>query len=96
MLVANPKRSALGLPNFDARVLITKMLVGAAIALGSCVVGAAPASAAPNPTDTHPDPFGALGCSCQATAPASSSSLKGELDRGITDGSHAPAVPRTQ
>ena len=39
--------------------MITKVLVGAAIALGAAFGVAAPATADPNP-------FGTLGCSCQA------------------------------
>ena len=49
--------------------VITKILVSEAIALGSWVAGAAPASADPNPIGTDPNPFGALSCDCQETAP---------------------------
>jgi hypothetical protein len=85
MLTSNPKQSALGLPNSDPRVLIAKMLVGATIVVGFCVAGAASASADPNPSDTHPNPFGGLSCSCQETAPAGPD-LRQEIDRGIRDG----------
>jgi hypothetical protein len=47
MLIANLKRSALGLPNLDPMVLITKTLISAAVVVGFGVVGAAPASAHP-------------------------------------------------
>ncbi len=66
--------------------VITKILVSAAIALGSYVGGAAPASADPNPIGTDPNPFGALSCSCRETAPAGSPALREEIDRGIRAG----------
>ena len=96
MLIANPKRSALGLLNLDPRVLITRMLVGAAVVLGSCVVGAAPASADPQSSATTPNPFAALGCGCKDPALAGSS-VRTEFDRGIRDGSLGlVGTPRTQ
>ena len=64
--------------------MITKMLVSAAIVVGSLVVGAAPASADSNPSD--PNPFGSLTCSCQETAPTGGPALRQELDRGIAAG----------
>jgi len=65
--------------------VITKILVSAAIALGSFVVAAAPASADPNAIGgTDPNPFGGLSCSCQETAPPGSSALD-EIQRGIRD-----------
>jgi hypothetical protein len=66
--------------------VITKILVGAAIALGSCVGAAAPASADPNPTVTDPNPFGTLSCSCRETASPGSPALRDEIDRGIRAG----------
>ena len=68
--------------------MITKLLVSAAIALGSSVGAAAPASANPNPiAGTDPNPFGALSCSCQETAPAGSPALREEdIERGIRAG----------
>jgi hypothetical protein len=66
--------------------LITKILVSAAIAVGSCVGGAAPASADANPIGTDPNPFGALGCSCQETAPPGSAALRKEMEWGIREG----------
>lgn len=86
MLVANAKQSALGLPDLDPRVPITKMLVSAAIALGCCVVGAAPASADPDSSDIHPNPLGGLTCNCQGTAPAGGPALREDIERGIRDG----------
>jgi hypothetical protein len=86
MLIAKPKQSALGLLNLAPRVLITKMLVSAAIVLGSGVVAAAPASADPNPSDIYPNPFGGLTCSCQETAPAGGPVRRDEIDRGIREG----------
>lgn len=66
--------------------MITKMLVSAAIVLASFVVGAAPASADPNQSDTQPNPFGSLTSNSQETAPASGPVLREELDRGILKG----------
>jgi hypothetical protein len=68
--------------------MITKILISAAIALGSLVGGAAPASADPNPLGTDPNPFSALSCSCQETAPAGS--VGEEIERGIRNGLSAP------
>ena len=67
MIIANPKQ---------------KMLLSAAVVLGSCVVVAAPANADPNPSGTQPNPFAGLTCTCQKAlgggpVPAA------ELDRGI-------------
>ncbi len=66
--------------------VITKILVSVAIAVVSWVGGAAPASADPNTASTDPNPFGALSCSCQKTAPAGSTALKEEIDQGIRNG----------
>ena len=82
MSLANLKQSALGLPNLDPTVLITKTLISAAIVLGSCVVGAAPASA--DPASAVPNPFSALSCNCRQTAPAGSATE--EMQRGIHAG----------
>jgi hypothetical protein len=73
--------------------VITKILVSAAIALGSCIGGAASASADPNPTGTDPNPFGALGCNCRETAPLGSSGE--QMERGIRAGLSArlPGLP---
>ena len=71
--------------------VITKILVSAAIALGSLVGTAAPASADTNPTGTDPNPFGALSSSCQETAPPGSPALREEVERGIRSG--LPASP---
>jgi hypothetical protein len=62
--------------------MMTKYLVSAAIVLGS-VWGAAPASADPSPSDTQPNPFGSLTCSCQGTTPADGPALRAEVDRGL-------------
>jgi hypothetical protein len=87
MSIANPKRSAVGLQNLDPTVLITKTLISAAIVLGSCVVAAAPASADNGPASAGPNPFGSLGCNCQATAPLGNPALTAkELQRGIQAG----------
>ena len=75
--------------------VITKILVSGAIALGSLVGAAAPASADPNAIGgTDPNPFGALGCNCQATAPPGSTALE-EIQRGIRGGlSASPGKPQ--
>jgi hypothetical protein len=75
--------------------VITKILVGAAIGLGSGIAGATPASADPNPAVTDPNPFGALGCNCRLTAPAGSPAARQEMDRGIRAGlaSSLPGLP---
>jgi len=62
--------------------MITKMLVSAAAVLACVVVGAAPASADPNLSDTQTNPFGSLTCSCRQTTPADGP-VTAELDRGI-------------
>jgi hypothetical protein len=72
-------------------MLITKMLVSAAIVLGTAVVGAASASADPNLPGNQPNPFGGLTCSCQDTAPASGRALREQIDRGIREGLSATA-----
>jgi hypothetical protein len=66
--------------------MITKVLVSAAIVLGSVVVGAAPASADANSAGTDPNPFGVLSCSCRETAPPGSPVLTEEMKRGIRAG----------
>jgi hypothetical protein len=63
-------------------IMITKILVSVAIALGSCV-GGAPAAGA---EATDANPFGALGCSCAETAPPGSSTSREEIERGIWGG----------
>jgi hypothetical protein len=93
MLIANLKRSALGLPNVDPTVLITRTLIGAAIVLGSCVVGAAPASADPGPASAGSNPFSALSCDCREAVPPHSPALREEeMHRGIQAG--LSALPR--
>jgi hypothetical protein len=66
--------------------MITKILVSAAIALGSCVGGAALVSADANPVGTDPNPFGGLSCSCPEAASPGSQALTGEIERGIWGG----------
>ena len=75
--------------------VITKILVSGAIALGSLVGAAAPASADPNAIGgTGPNPFGVLGCNCQETASPGSTALK-EIQRGIRGGlSASPGNPQ--
>ena len=66
--------------------VITKMLVSGAIALGVWVGVAAPASAQPNSVGANPNPFAALGCSCQHTASPSGRAGTEEMKRGIREG----------
>ena len=66
--------------------LITKILIGAAVALGAYVGGAAPVSADPNPIGGAPNPFGGLSCSCPETAPPGGPALREGIDRGIREG----------
>jgi len=66
----------------DPGKMITKLLVSAAIVLGS-VWGAASASADPSPSGTQPHPFGSLTCSCHETTAADGPALSAELDRGL-------------
>ena len=75
--------------------MITKMLVSAAIVLGSLVAGAAPTSADPNHSDASPNPFGGLGCNCRETAAPGSPALTAEINRGIQRGHSAwlPGLP---
>lgn len=66
--------------------LVAKILVTAAIAVGSCVGVAAPASASPSDTGADPSPFGGLICSCANTGQPDSRSLAKEVDRGLRQG----------
>ena len=66
--------------------MIAKILVSAACALGSYVVGAAPASADQNSIGTAPNPFGGLSCNCRETHPPGSPSLKDEIAQGLRQG----------
>jgi hypothetical protein len=66
--------------------MITKILVSAAIALGSCVAGAALVRAETNPFGADPNPFGALSCSCPEAASPGSPALTEEMERGIWGG----------
>jgi hypothetical protein len=75
--------------------VITKILVSEAIALGSWVAGAAPASADPNPIGTDPNPFGALSCDCRETTPPASSALA-EIERGFHAGLSASPANRSR
>jgi hypothetical protein len=77
------------------RRVITKMLVGAAVALGAGLAWAAPAAADPNAISTDPSPYGTLGCNCRETAPAHSPQLSEEINRGLREGLTAsvPGLP---
>jgi hypothetical protein len=66
--------------------VMTKILIGAVVALGSCVGGAAPVSADPNPIGSGPNSFGGLSCSCRETAPPASPGLREEIEQGIREG----------
>jgi hypothetical protein len=96
MSIANRKRSALGLPTLDPTVLITKTLISAVIALGSCVGLAAAASADPNPANTGPNPYSGLSCNCRETAPPDSPAVRAAIHRGSQQGLSAslPGLPQ--
>ncbi|OBG26760.1 hypothetical protein A5764_04630 [Mycobacterium sp. 852002-51057_SCH5723018] len=70
-------------------------LVGAAIGLGSSVLGAAPANAAPHPDGSGPNPFGTLSCGCPDAAPGGGQADRQAITRGIREGlsGSAPALP---
>ena len=61
--------------------MFTKVLVGAAIALGCCVAAGAPAGAETT-SELDQSVFGALTCSCSQTAPPAGSALS-EINRGL-------------
>jgi hypothetical protein len=63
--------------------MITKMIVGAAIAFGS-IAGAATASADPNPCGAHPNPFASLTSSPHQKAPAGAGTSD-EFHRGMRE-----------
>jgi hypothetical protein len=69
--------------------VITKILVGGAVALGLYVGGAAPASADPNSMGSAPTPFGGLSCSCRQTAPPGSPAAREAIERGLREGRSA-------
>ena len=75
--------------------VITKILVGGAVALGFYVGGAAPAGADPNSMGSAPNPFGTLTCSCRQTAPPGSPAAGEEIGRGLREGRSAllPGLP---
>jgi hypothetical protein len=78
-----------------AAMAIKKALISGAIVLGSCVVGAAPASADTNPGGDDPNPFSSLSCSCRdTTPPGSPAAMQEELQRGIQGALSAP--PRSR
>jgi hypothetical protein len=64
--------------------VITKILVSVAIVLGSCVVGAVPASA--DEVTIDPNPFGALSSGPRETALTDGPAVREELERGIQGG----------
>jgi hypothetical protein len=92
MSIANLKRSPFGLPHLDPTVLMTRTLISAAIALGSCVGLAAPASADSNPANADRNPYSTLSCSCQETSPDGSPGVREEIHRGIQEG-HSASLP---
>jgi hypothetical protein len=106
MSIANPEQLALESPNLGLtspapttnvakrryHKVITKLLIGAAIAIGAGVVGAAPASAEPNVVGGEPNPYGTLGCNCRETAPPGSPDRMQEIDRGLWEG-HTAVLP---
>ena len=70
--------------------MITKVLFGAAIALGAAVGGATPAGA-------DPSAFGILSCSCQdaVTAPDGGTAATDSMNQGIRSGlDYLQGLPR--
>jgi hypothetical protein len=92
MSIAISEQSALESPKHRYHKVIMTMLVGAGIALGSGVVGTAPASAAPNTIGPNPTPYSTLHCNCAETAPAGSPALRDEIARGLWQG-HSVSLP---
>lgn len=100
MSIANLGQSAPGLANLDTTVLpamiavmkqkhhqlVIKSLVGAVIAFGAGVMGAAPAGADKTPVSTEPKPFGTLSCDCQETAAPGSPARRREVEHGVQQG----------
>ncbi|OMC54084.1 hypothetical protein A5745_20440 [Mycobacterium sp. IS-2888] len=74
---------------------ITKIIVGAAIVLGVGVGGAATARADANPAGTDPNPFGALSCGCQQTAPSGGPAMEAQLEQGFWAGLTATPANRS-
>jgi hypothetical protein len=74
---------------------ITKILVSAAIAVGSLVGGAAQATADPNAVGADPNPFNGFSSSRQETAPADSPAVSEEINGGLREGHSAwlPGLP---
>jgi hypothetical protein len=66
--------------------VIAKILIGAAVALGSYIGGAPPVGADSNPIGSAPNPFGGLSCSCPETAPPGSPALREGIEQGIREG----------
>ena len=90
MSIVHLTRLAVGLRNLGPTVLIAKTLIGAAGVVGFCLVGAAPAGADPDPSGTHPNPFGGLSCDCRETTPDNAALRDAEIHRGIQAGLSAP------
>lgn len=86
MSIANPKQSVLSFLRLEPRVLLTKILLSAAIAVISCIGVAAPAGAVSCVRGAAPvagsGPFGILSCSCRETAPARDPALREEIKTG--------------
>ena len=75
--------------------VIMKILASTAIALGTGVAGAAPASADSSQGGTYPNPFATLSCRCPETARPGGPALNDEINRGIREGLSAslPGLP---
>ena len=65
--------------------MITKVLVGAAIALAGALGVAAPAGA-------DPTLFGVLSCGCQESAPPDSPTFSDHVNQGLRQGLSEPGV----
>jgi hypothetical protein len=66
--------------------VITTAWLGTAIAIGCCIVGAAPSSADSDERQVGSDPFASLWCDCPEPAPAGNAAQTDEARRGLHDG----------
>jgi hypothetical protein len=72
--------------------VITKIVIGAAVLLGTYVAGAAPAYADPNLTGPAPNPYSGLTCSCRQATPPGSPAQREEIELGLREG-HSAWLP---
>jgi hypothetical protein len=80
---------------YGYRRVITKVLVSAAIVVGSWVGEAAPAGAEPDAIGAESNPYTGFRCSCPQAAPPGSPAASEEINRGLRQGHSAwlPGLP---